>query len=135
MRREMKMKNYMRSLVILSALLFGAVSEVWAQAITANDIFIQVMPSGKEGKGSVTATEGTVTASVTDRTVTLTVTPANGYKTKKALIIAEKMVAPDLLSAPRRAPGIGTFTVTGPSTDPNGWKTGTTPATPCGPSP
>jgi hypothetical protein len=104
------------------------VGNVWSQ-VTADDILIQVMPSGKEGKGSVTDdTYGSVSASVGVLTeghypVTLTVRPADGYKTKTALIIAEKMVAPDLLSAPRRAPGIGTFPVTGPDDD---WKLGPT---------
>lgn len=124
----MSFKRFTQIIYVMLLLLICGVGEVWSQ-VTAEDILVQVMPSGKEGKGSVAdATYGSVSASVGALTdgkypVTLTVRPADGYKTKTALIIAEKMVAPDLLSAPRRAPGIGTFPVTGPDDD---WKLGPT---------
>lgn len=98
-------------------LLMRGVGNVWSQ-VTADDIIIQVMPSEKEGKGSVTDdTYGSVSASVGGLTeghyhVTLTVTPKSGYRTRTALITAEKMIAPNQLSARRRALGIGTLTVT-----------------------
>ena len=126
----MSFKSYTQIFFVILMLLICGVGEVWSQ-VTANDILIQIMPSGKEGKGSVAdATYGSVSASVGDLagsgdnqhySVTLTVTPANGYKTKTALITAEKMINPSKLSAPRRAPGTGTLTVTGPD---DGWKVG-----------
>lgn len=94
--------------------------------LTTDDILIQVMPSGTEGKGSVTtATEGSVSAAVdaTTREVTLTVTPGTGYKTRKDLIVVEKMVNPLRSNAPRRAPGTGTFDIT---SGPDGWVTAAT---------
>ena len=123
----MRTGSYLRIIVTMLMLLMYGVGEVWAQ-IGANDIFIQVMPSGKEGKGSVTdATYGSVSANVGELAgsgdnqyypVTLTVTPAGGYQTKTDLIMAEKMIDPDKLPD-RRAPGTGTLTVTGPDDD---WK-------------
>jgi len=94
-------------------LLINGAGDAWA--LDENNIFIQVIPSGKEGKGSVTATEGSVSASVSERDVTLTVTPTSGYKTKKTLIIAEKMVDPNRFSSRRRTSLTGTFEVTGSS--------------------
>ena len=123
-------KRFTQIFYVILMLLMSGASEAWA-AVGNTDIIIQVMPSGKEGKGSVTdATYGSVSASVGTLAdgkypVTLTVTPVDGYKTKTALIIAEKMVTPDLLSAPRRTPGIGTFPVTGPGGD-DDWKSGPT---------
>ena len=129
----MRTGRYLRIIVTMLMLLMYGVGEVWAQeqneaAITADDIFIQIMPSGKEGKGSVTdATYGSVSANVGELAgsgdnqyypVTLTVTPAGGYQTKTDLIMAEKMIDPDKLPD-RRAPGTGTLTVTGPDND---WK-------------
>ena len=91
---NMSFRRYTRIFYMILMLLMGGAGEVWAQ-ITANDILIQIMPSGKEGKGSVTdATYGSVSATVSGQDVTLTVTPADGYKTWKDLIVAEKMVNP-----------------------------------------
>ena len=69
-------------------------------------------------------THGTVTQSInqTTRVVTLTVTPDEGYKTKKDLIVVEKMIDPSL-RARRRALGMGRFPIT---TGPDGWVTGAT---------
>ena len=124
----MSFKRFTQIIFVIMLLLMCGVGNVWSQ-VTADDIIIQVMPSEKEGKGSVTDdTYGSVSASVGVLTeghypVTLTVTPKSGYQTKTALITAEKMIAPNQLSAPRRAPGIGTLTVTGPGSD-DSWKVG-----------
>ena len=130
----MSFKRFTHIIYVMLLLLICGVGEVWSQvtAITANDILIQVMPSGKEGKGSVTdATYGSVSASVGTLAgpennqyypVTLTVTPKSGYQTKTALITAEKMIAPNELPD-RRAPRTGTLTVTGPGSD-DSWKVG-----------
>ena len=120
----MRTKRYIRTIFAMLMLLLYGAGEVWAQ-VTADDILIQVMPSGIEGKGSVTDedAEGSVVASVGELTgeegskyypVTLTVTPTkSGYKINKDLIVVEKMVNPGRSSAPRRAPGIGTFVLSG----------------------
>ena len=122
----MSFKRFTQIIYVILMLLMSGASEAWSQ-VTADDIIIQVMPSEKEGKGSVTDdTYGSVSASVEALAgpennqyypVTLTVTPKSGYRTRTALIIAEKMIAPSQLSAPRRAPGTGTLTVTGASND------------------
>lgn len=69
-------------------------------------------------------THGNVTQSINQatRVVTLTVTPDEGYKTKKDLIVVEKMIDPSL-RARRRALGMGRFPIT---TGPDGWVTGAT---------
>ena len=57
---------------------------------------------------------GTITPSINQstRVVTLTVSPDDGFRTRKSLIKVEKMVSPSR-SSRRRAPGIGTFDITG----------------------
>jgi hypothetical protein len=118
----MSLGRYIRTIITITMLLTYGAGEVWAQ-VAANDIIIKVMPSGKEGKGTVTdAIYGSVSATVGSLagsgdnqyySVTLTVTPNVGYQTKAALIVAEKMVDPGEISARRRTPGIGTCEVTG----------------------
>ena len=100
----MKTKRYIRTIIAMLMLLLYGAAEVWAD-VTAADIIIQVMPSASAGTVSV--------VDISDRVVTLTVTPASGYKIKKDLIVVEKMVNPGRSSAPRRAPGLGTFEVSG----------------------
>ena len=87
------MKNYIRILTIITALMFGAVSGAWAQ-LANDDIEIEVKPGDA----------GTVTPSVdaTTREVTLTVTPASGYYIKASDIIVEKLVDPGKSNAPMR---------------------------------
>ena len=106
MTQDMKTGRYMRFIVTLLMLLVCGAGEVWS-----NDIVV-IIDNG--------ITHGTVTSSIdqTSRVVTLTVTPDAGYKTRTDLIMVEKMVNPGKQSAPRRAPGLGTFPVTGP----NGWQ-------------
>ena len=94
----------------------------------ADDITILVEKSNgttqtiTETGGSVTGiTGGSVAVAISGREVTLTVTPAENYKTKKDLIVVEKMIDPSS-HAPRRALEIGKFPVTGP----NGWVTDAT---------
>ncbi len=93
------MKNYIRILVIMVALMWGTVSGAWAQ-LSASDVEIEVKPS---------TSAGTVTANVNAETreVTLTVTPASGYYIKASDIIVEKLVDPGKANAPiRRAAGV-----------------------------
>ena len=105
--------RYTRIFYVIVMLLLCGAGEVWAEVIPT-DILIQVMPSGKEGKGSVTdATYGSVSASVSDQTVTLTVTPNSGYRTKKDLIVVEKMVNPGRSNSRRRAANIARFDLSG----------------------
>ena len=91
MKKEM---NYIRVLIMMMALMFGAVSEAWAQ-LANKDIEIDVKPS---------ASAGTVAASVNAETreVTLTVTPASGYYIKASDIFVEKLVDPGKANAPKR---------------------------------
>ena len=86
------------------ALMFGAVSEAWAQ-LTANDIEYEVKPSAS----------GTIEKSVnaTTREVTLTVTPKEGYYIKAADIIVEKLVGPGKANAPERRTPAFTDVITG----------------------
>ena len=81
------MKNYMRSLVVLAALLFGAVNEVWGQSVTIADF-----------------TNGSISKSVDtgSRTVTLTVTPDNGYYISASDIKVEPLVDPNNANVPNR---------------------------------
>ena len=73
-------------------------------ALEQSDIIINpVLPN---------ASAGTVTSSLSGRTVTLTVTPSANYKTKKSLIIVEKMVDPTNRAPRRTDSGIGQFTLT-----------------------
>ena len=75
------------------ALVFGAVSEAWAQ-LTANDIEYEVKPSAS----------GTIEKSVnaTTREVTLAVAPASGYYIKASDIVVEKLVNTSNANAPKR---------------------------------
>ena len=120
----MRTNRYIRVIVAMLLLHVCGAAELWA-GITSADIIIQVMPSGKEGNGSVTtAPEGRVFASVSGQDVTLTVTPNPGYKIKTGLIVVEKMVNPDVRSsARRRTPGMGTFELSGSTDD---WVTSAT---------
>jgi len=98
MKRE-KM-NYMRSLVILAALLFGAVNEVWGQSVEiANTSDTQSPYTIKDG-GTTTGTINAV--SVSDRTVTLTVTPVSGYYITADDIKVEPLVDPSHANVPNR---------------------------------
>ena len=81
------MKNYMRSLVILTALLFGAVNEVWGQSVTIDPGITNGSVSQK---------------SVESRTVTLTVTPNDGYYIKADDIKVEPLVNPNNANVPNR---------------------------------
>ena len=110
----MKMKNYMRSLVILVALFMGASNELCAQSISLGNIIINGGKKTAETSTTVTYTikDGTTDAGTVkveigtedNRKVTLTITPSDGYMTMKGLITAEKMVNADF--APRRAPNL-----------------------------
>ena len=109
MTQDMRTGRYTRFIVTLLLLLICGAGEVWADGITVTI---------DEG-----IAHGTVAYSVdqTTRVVTLTVTPASGYQTKKDLILVEKMINPDKQSAPRRAPGLGTFELTGGPSGSDPW--------------
>ena len=95
------MKYTIKFFFLLLTLVSVGALDVWA--LEQSDIIINpVLPN---------ASAGTVTSSLSGRTVTLTVTPSANYKTKKSLIIVEKMVDPTN-RAPRRTSGIGQFTLT-----------------------
>ena len=84
------MKNYIRILTMITALMFGAANGAWA--LTNDDIEIEVKPD---------ASAGNISKSVSGREVTLTVTPASGYYIKASDIVAEKLVDPGRFQAPK----------------------------------
>ena len=84
------MKNYIRILTMITALMFGAANGAWA--LTNDDIVIDVKPG---------ASAGNISKSVSGREVTLTVTPATGYYIKASDIVAEKLVDPGRFQAPK----------------------------------
>ena len=84
--------KYIRVLIMMMALMWGAVSGAWAQ-LTASDIEYEVKPI---------ASAGTVSPSVSERTVTLTVTPATGYFIKASDFVVEKLVNTGNANAPKR---------------------------------
>ena len=101
MNKEMK---YIRVLVIMFALMWGAVSGAWAQ-LTASDIEYEVKPSAS----------GTIEKSVnaTTREVTLTVAPASGYYIKASDFVVEKLVNTGNANAPKRRVSDITNLITG----------------------
>lgn len=123
----MSFKRYIRIFYVLLMLLASGASDVWADGVSilvekSDGSFATLTGSG----GSVTGiTGGSVAVGIDNRDITLTVTPESGYKTKKDLIVVEKMVTASVKrsKAPRRAPGIGTFELTS-TTD--GWITDAT---------
>ena len=122
--QDMKTGKYIRLIATLLLLLMCGVGKVWADNIT---IFVQKSDgttqtiTGAGGSVNAGITGGSVSVAILGRDVTLTVTPADNYKTKKDLIVVEKMVDPSS-HAPRRALNIGEFPVGGP----DGWVTGAT---------
>ena len=100
MNKEMK---YIRVLIMMMALMWGAVSGAWAQ-LTASDIEYEVKPI---------ASAGTVSPSVSERTVTLTVTPATGYFIKASDFVVEKLVNTGKANAPKRRVSDITNLITG----------------------
>ena len=87
------MKNYIRILTMITALMFGAANGAWAQAtLEDNDIVIEVKPS---------VSAGDIVPSFDGRVVTLTVTPASGYYIKASDIVAEKLVDPGRFQTPK----------------------------------
>ena len=112
----------MRSLVVLVALLFGAVSEAWAQFMTNDDI--EVLPATATGCSVVlnTSAEGTDGTGIKtnedgSHTVYLTVTAGANYYITSQFIQVEKLLAPANANAPRRrTPGIADYlSVSGPN--------------------
>ena len=101
MNKEMK---YIRVLVMMMALMWGAVSGAWAQ-LTASDIEYEVKPSAS----------GTIEKSVnaTTREVTLTVKPETGYFIKASDFVVEKLVNTGNANAPKRRVSDITNLITG----------------------
>ena len=95
--------KYIRVLIMMMALMWGAVSGAWAQ-LTASDIEYEVKPI---------ASAGTVSPSVSERTVTLTVTPATGYFIKASDFVVEKLVNTGKANAPKRRVSDITNLITG----------------------
>ena len=96
MKKEM---NYIRVLIMITALMFGAVGEMLAQSFSFTDNDIAVTGNGKaklktEG-GIVTNDDGT-------HTVTLTIEPGEGSYIKASDIVVEKLVNPGKANAPKR---------------------------------
>ena len=87
------MNNYIRILTMITALMFGAVSEAWA--LTADDVEIEIKPSGS----------GNISKSIIEREVTLTVKPAAGYYIRTSDFIIEKLISPGNANAPKRRVG------------------------------
>ena len=96
------MKNYIRILTMITALMFGAVSGAWA--LTNDDIEIEVKPS---------ASTGNISKSISGQEVTLTVTPATGYFIRASDIVVEKLVDPGKANAPKRRTPDFTDVITG----------------------
>ena len=97
------MKNYIRVLTMITALMFGAVSGAWAQ-LNVSDIVIEKKPN---------ASAGNIEPSVNGREVTLTVTPAAGYYIKASDIVVEKLVNTGKANAPKRRTAEITDVITG----------------------
>ena len=97
------MKNYIRVLTMITALMFGAVSGAWAQ-LTSDDIEFDVKPS---------VSAGDIVPSFDGRKVTLTVTPASGYYIKASDIVVEKLVNTGKANAPKRRTAEITDVITG----------------------
>ena len=96
------MKNYIRILTIITALMFGAANGAWA--LTNDDIEIEVKPS---------ASTGNISKSISGQEVTLTVTPATGYFIRASDIVVEKLVDPGKANAPKRRTPDFTDVITG----------------------
>ena len=95
---------------------------MWAADTTISKDGVTIIIDGGISNGTVGLTADNIVANTDgSHTVTLTVTPASGYKTKKDLILVEKMVDPGKQSAPRRAPGLGTFGLTGGPSGSDPW--------------
>ena len=98
-----KRMNSIRFLVVILALMFGAVSGAWAQ-LNVSDIEIEKKPN---------ASAGNIEPSVNGREVTLTVTPAAGYYIKASDIVVEKLVNTGKANAPKHRTAEITDVITG----------------------
>ena len=96
MKKEM---NYIRILIMMMALMFGAAGEMLAQSFSFTDNDIAVTGNGtaklKTEGGIVTNDDGT-------HTVTLTIEPGDGSYIKASDIVVEKLVNPGKANAPKR---------------------------------
>ena len=122
MTQDMRTGRYTRFIVTMLLLLMCGASKVWAADTTISKDGVTIIIDGGLSNGTVGLTADNIVANTDgSHTVTLTVTPASGYKTKKDLILVEKMVDPGKQSAPRRAPGLGTFGLTGGPSGSDPW--------------
>ena len=96
MKKEM---NYIRILIMITAMMFGAAGEMLAQSFSFTDNDIAVTGNGtaklKTEGGIVTNDDGT-------HTVTLTIEPGEDSYIKASDIVVEKLVNPDKANAPKR---------------------------------
>ena len=98
--KNMKVVRYIRITVAMMMLLILGVGDVWA--LDASSITINVMPSRTEATSSVTATEGSVSASVSGRVVTLTVIPESNYYITTSDFLVDPLVGMERANAPKR---------------------------------
>lgn len=102
------MKHTIRFIFLLLTLAVVGAGSAWA--LDRSDIIINpVLPNASAGE--VKLADGD--AWISGRTVKIVVTPASGFKTKKSLIIVEKMIDPSVRSLQNRAYGIAQFTLNG----------------------
>ncbi|MBO7115784.1 MAG: hypothetical protein J6V87_01900 [Prevotella sp.] len=102
------MKQTIRFIILFLILLIVGAGNAWS--LERSDIIINpVLPNASAGE--VKLAEGD--AWLSERTVKIIVTPAPGFKTKKSLIIVEKMVDPTNRAPQHRTSGIGQFELTG----------------------
>ena len=87
------MKHTIRFIILIFALVMVGAGNV--QAITTDDIIINVQPNSAAGTVEVTG--------ISEMTVTISAVPATGYTIDAGHILVEKMVSPSLS---RRAPGL-----------------------------
>lgn len=86
------MKNYIKSIIAIAALLVFSTSNVLAATIKVNGTIVYTGGQGAAQTSTYSGTEGTVSAVVAENTLicTLTVTPAEGYFVAKDNITAIK---------------------------------------------
>ena len=102
------MKHTIRFINLFLTLLIVGAGNVWS--LEKSDIIINpVLPNASAGE--VKLADGD--AWISGRTVKIIVTPASDFKTKKSLIIVEKMVDPTNRAPKHRTSGVGQFTLEG----------------------
>ena len=102
------MKHTIKFIILFLTLLIVGADNAWS--LERSDIIINpVLPNASAGE--VKLAEGSDWLS--GRTVKIVVTPSSGFKTKKSLIVVEKMIDPANRAPGHRTPDIGQFTLEG----------------------